>query len=106
MPSLRPDSILAVANALRAGAEIVVPTYASKRGHPVGFAQCHFAELMHLRGDQGARSLLQKYTVYELALDDPGILQDIDTPDDLGRWILREDGQLNLTENAPSSLKS
>jgi molybdenum cofactor cytidylyltransferase len=85
MPSLHPETIVAVVNGLRAGAEIVVPTYAGKRGHPVGFARCHFAELMRLQGDQGARSLLQQYPVQELAVNDPGVLHDIDTPDDLGR---------------------
>lgn len=82
MPLIRPASIRAVVDALLTGAEIVVPHYAGKRGHPVGFAQCHFAELMGLQGDQGARRLLQTYPSHVLSLDDPGVLQDIDTMED------------------------
>lgn len=83
MPWVRPASIRAVAEALRDGAEIAVASYAGKRGHPVGFAQCHFAELMRLQGDQGARSLLQKYALHTVTFNDPGILLDIDTVEDL-----------------------
>lgn len=85
MPFIRPATILAVANALTSGASIVVPTYQSQRGHPVGFAAKFRDELERLRGDEGARSILKRYAseVYKLACDDPGILADIDTLSDL-----------------------
>lgn len=85
MPSLQATTISAVANALQSGAEIVVPCYRDQRGHPVGFARRHFAELMRLQGDQGARRLLQTYPVLELVVDDPGVVLDIDTIEDLQR---------------------
>ncbi len=63
---------------------IVVPTFADKRGHPVGFDATFFDELKALKGDAGARSLLQQFAsvVIEVPVTDPGILKDIDFPDD------------------------
>jgi len=54
-------------------------------GHPIGWHQAYFAELSQCRGDTGARDLLKRHQadIIELAVDDPGILQDIDTPADL-----------------------
>ncbi|MEO8418186.1 MAG: nucleotidyltransferase family protein [Methylophilaceae bacterium] len=85
MPFIRPATILAVANALTSGAPIVVPTYQSQRGHPVGFAAKFRDELESLQGDEGARSILKRHAseVYTLACDDPGIVADIDTLSDL-----------------------
>lgn len=65
------------------GPTILVPTYQAQRGHPVGFARRHFAELMKLEGDQGARALLKTYAVREMPVDDVGVLRDLDTPADL-----------------------
>jgi molybdenum cofactor cytidylyltransferase len=85
MPYIRPETILAVANALASGASIVVPTYQNQRGHPVGFAAKYRNELEALRGDEGARSILKRHQseIYMLECDDAGILADIDTPSDL-----------------------
>lgn len=66
------------------GSTIIAPTYQGQRGHPVGFTRSHFAELMTLHGDQGARALLKSYPVQEIAVDDVGVLRDLDTPADLG----------------------
>jgi molybdenum cofactor cytidylyltransferase len=54
-----------------------------RRGNPVGFGRVHLAALLALSGDQGARRLLQSCPVTEVAVADPGIFQDIDTPADL-----------------------
>lgn len=87
MPRVRPETIRAVARELEAGARIVVPVYHGRRGHPVGFAASVRAELLTLAGDVGARPLLQRYSdeVRRLPVDDPGILQDVDTQADLAR---------------------
>ncbi|MBI1834891.1 MAG: nucleotidyltransferase family protein [Burkholderiales bacterium] len=83
MPAIRPDSIQKLLDALRAGADIAVLVYQGKRGHPVGFSRLYLPELLRLEGDQGARSLLSRYPVTEVVVDDPGILLDIDTALDL-----------------------
>jgi molybdenum cofactor cytidylyltransferase len=60
-----------------------VPFYQGQRGHPVGFGAEHGEALRGLDGDTGARALLAANRVARLDLDDPGILRDVDTPDDL-----------------------
>lgn len=63
-------------------APIVVPTCQRKRGNPVLWAHRYFSELRQLRGDVGARGLLEQHAeqVTFLALEDPAILLDVDTP--------------------------
>ncbi|PFH09126.1 molybdenum cofactor cytidylyltransferase [Collimonas sp. PA-H2] len=83
MPYVETSTIQALAAALRGGADIVAPVFQGRRGNPVGFSRAHLSRLLALRGDQGARSLLQSFPVVEVALDDPGIHQDIDTVADI-----------------------
>jgi molybdenum cofactor cytidylyltransferase len=88
MPFIAPATIAAVAQALAQGAPLAVPTYLDQRGHPVGLAASHGEALVQLSGDVGARHLLQQHAgaLQHLAVDDAGILQDIDTPGDAARW--------------------
>jgi molybdenum cofactor cytidylyltransferase len=67
------------------GGAIVVPTCARKRGNPVLWGRRFFAEIAALRGDVGARALLERYAdqVVMVAIEDPGILIDVDTPEAL-----------------------
>lgn len=85
MPYIQTATISAVAASLSAGAQIVIPSYQGKNGHPVGFAAKFCEELMHLNGDEGARAVIKRHAsvVEIIACDDPGILADIDTPTDL-----------------------
>jgi molybdenum cofactor cytidylyltransferase len=85
MPWVRPATIAAVAAALAAGAGIAAPRFNEERGHPVGFSRHHGAALAMLRGDTGARDLVAAHRdeVTMLAVDDPGVLRDVDRPDDL-----------------------
>ncbi|MFZ6755365.1 nucleotidyltransferase family protein [Undibacterium sp. Dicai25W] len=87
MPFVQQTTIALVLQALRNGADIVVPVFEGRRGHPVGFSRRHLPELLCLTGDQGARQLLQKYPVLEVVVNDPGILQDIDEPADLQAYL-------------------
>lgn len=73
----------ALAAALERGVGIAVPTWQGHRGNPVAFSRKYLPELLVLNGDQGARRLLQAFPVAEIAVDDPGIRMDIDTPADL-----------------------
>lgn len=83
MPRIAVPTIEAVARTLDGGASIVVPFYLGQRGHPVGFGSEHRDALMALDGDTGARALLTEHHVTRLDVDDPGILRDVDTPEDL-----------------------
>ena len=85
MPYIQTETILAVANKVADGTSIVIPTYQKQRGHPVGFSAKFRSDLENLQGDEGARSIIKRYTneVELLPTDDAGILVDIDTLNDL-----------------------
>ena len=85
MPWIAPSTIQSVADALRAGAAIVAPSYHGERGHPVGFAEHFRDQLMGLAGDEGARTILaaRKEVIHMVAVMDPGILRDVDSAADL-----------------------
>jgi molybdenum cofactor cytidylyltransferase len=92
LPLVRPESVVKVAAAL-SGAPVVAPFYEGEKGHPVGFsAQCGDL-LKALTGDAGAASVVRHWQalggVKRLNLDDPGIVTDIDTVDDLARAARR-----------------
>jgi molybdenum cofactor cytidylyltransferase len=86
MPCVAPATIREVARQLRIGkADCVAPTHGGLRGHPVAFSvQCQ-ASLLALRGDAGARSVLDSHLLRTMECDDAGILLDIDTPADRDR---------------------
>ncbi|MCU7375413.1 nucleotidyltransferase family protein [Paucibacter sp. O1-1] len=84
MPMLRASSILRVAEGLEQY-PISFAQYKGRRGHPVGFNAELFSELVGLQGDEGARRLIARYPSQGLEVDDPGVLLDIDTTEDLAR---------------------
>ncbi|MGP2949134.1 nucleotidyltransferase family protein [Serratia nevei] len=82
MPFVGAEVFRQVADALRQHA-IVRPCYAQQPGHPVGFSDLLRKPLCQLRGDNGARELLQGAAVHLLPLEHPGVVQDIDLPSQL-----------------------
>lgn len=85
MPFIRSASHAAVAAALRAGASLAATEFQGRRGHPVGFSRQWLAPLSALAGDQGGRDILREHRqqLVSCAVDDAGVLTDIDRPDDL-----------------------
>ena len=83
MPSLRSHHVRSVLEALAESGPgaICLPRHAGQRGHPVGFGRDFFDDLARLRGDVGARALLETHpdAVVELELNDPAVLLDLDT---------------------------
>jgi molybdenum cofactor cytidylyltransferase len=86
MPMVSPEVMLAVAEGLQ-DAPISVPLFKGERGHPVGFTRACLSDLLRLTGDEGARSLFQKFEVKKVEVDElpdaAGCLIDIDTLQDL-----------------------
>jgi molybdenum cofactor cytidylyltransferase len=82
MPLVQPSTLQAVAREL-GHHPIVYAQHEGLRGHPVGFAAELYSELVSLSGDEGARRLVARYPAFGIELDDPGILVDIDTTEDL-----------------------
>ena len=83
MPAIDPATIAAVRTAIAAGAACAAPYFEGRRGHPVGFGAVCGAELAALRGDQGARAVLERHPMLRIDVDDPGILLDVDRAADL-----------------------
>ena len=83
MPRVQPQTIASLIGALKPedGRTIALPRYRGKRGNPVLFARQHFEELAALDRDQGAKELLVAHAeaIIEVAVDDPGVLVDVDT---------------------------
>lgn len=86
MPWVSVSTIAALVAALEHGSSLVVPRYRSRRGNPVGFGRAHFNTLRNLNGDRGARDLIEgAHSVSWIDVDDPAILRDVDTVEDLQR---------------------
>ena len=85
MPFVRPTTIAAVREALEGGAALAAPYFRARRGHPVGIAGRYYEELLALGGDEGARQLLSanEAELVKIPVGDPGVVRDIDRPDDL-----------------------
>ncbi|PTS87744.1 MULTISPECIES: nucleotidyltransferase family protein [unclassified Caulobacter] len=85
---LVPRSIpVALAAALTGPDGIVAPVHAGRRGHPVLFGGGWIPALRSLHGDSGAQALIRQAGDRFIAIetDDPGVLFDIDLPEDLKR---------------------
>ena len=74
-------------------AAIAIPLYQGRRGHPVLFGRAVFQELLDAPQDIGARAVTraQPDRVAEVAVDDPAVLEDIDTPDAYEDLVRRSD---------------
>jgi molybdenum cofactor cytidylyltransferase len=66
----------------------VAPVFMGRRGNPVLLGRRMFPLLASLKGDEGARRLLDSTEgVLEIAVDDRSVLADIDTREDLERAL-------------------
>lgn len=66
-----------------------MPASGALPGHPVGFSAVLLPELATLRGDAGARRVVAVHasSVVRVPVADPGVLADLDRPDQLPRGI-------------------
>ncbi|NQV69974.1 MAG: nucleotidyltransferase family protein [Pseudohongiella sp.] len=87
MPFITVDTYAKIAARLT-GEKILIPTYQSQAGNPVAFGKKYFNQLRQLQGDSGGKSIIasRPESVLRMAVDDPGILQDVDTENDLTRY--------------------
>jgi molybdenum cofactor cytidylyltransferase len=71
--------------------QIAIPTYKGFRGNPVLLDRSVFAEIASLQGDIGCRAIFGKHTenIAKVAVDDPGILLDVDTREDYEKLVGR-----------------
>ena len=87
MPFIETSTYSLIAG-LVTGDSIVTPTFDSKVGNPVAFGKNLYTDLEALTGDSGGKRLTSMYpqAVRELQVSDPGILQDIDTLEELALY--------------------
>ena len=87
MPFIAAATHTRIADAIAAGADLAAATYLGERGHPVGIGARFRDRLLALEGDAGARHIVRSHpemlTLVEC--NDPGVLRDIDTREDLPR---------------------
>lgn len=89
-PLVRPDTLDRLADAhleaclSRPGHAATVPYFEGRRGNPAVLSPLLFPEILRLRGDEGARGILRSLgdALLPLPVDDPGVLRDVDTPED------------------------
>lgn len=81
LPLIQEATIQSVCDALQYSV-IARPIYENQQGHPVGFQQQVYPQLMKLSADQGANHILKHYAVTSIPVKDRGTVQDIDTLND------------------------
>lgn len=66
---------------------IIQPAFEDQIGNPIGFGSQFFAVLRRVTGDTGGRDVVKtnRDAIRRVSINDPAILQDIDTPADLAR---------------------
>jgi CTP:molybdopterin cytidylyltransferase MocA len=79
-PRVSPDAIRRVIAARAEGVDAVRATYAGAPGHPVLLERRLFGRMRDVTGDHGARNLLLSVRTREVACDDLGGGEDVDTP--------------------------
>ncbi len=84
-PGVGAEAYRRLAAAYDAGASVAVATYDGQRGNPVLLGRSIWPRVRELRGDVGARALMDELTVVEVDCTGTGRPDDIDTPDDWRR---------------------
>lgn len=90
LPGLSGELVRQVATAAASAPperSLVVPVHSGRRGHPIGFAASHVAELLAGHDDAGLRGLLQTHSeaVLEVPVGSAAAFADVDTPEDYRR---------------------
>jgi CTP:molybdopterin cytidylyltransferase MocA len=84
-PRLKVETLEAVLQRFRqTGAEVVIPRYAGQRGHPAVISRRVAGELLAMPKSGSPKDVIRGHraaTVF-VDLDDPAIVEDIDTPED------------------------
>jgi xanthine dehydrogenase accessory factor len=88
-----------VARSEATGARILVPTYCGVRGNPVLLHRSLSKDIDTIHGDVGCRDVVNGHAdeIVEVSVDDPGILIDVDTPEEVRRveMVLAEGSPLD-----------
>ena len=86
-PAIRGSTVAAVIQAIENGAELAVPVHAGRRGHPLAICPRLIPAIPELDLEVGLRQLLDHHAaaVVEVAVEDPGIHLNVNTPEEYRR---------------------
>ena len=84
MPYIRAATISQLRDRMT-DSNIVLPMWRQRQGNPVGFGCVFKDQLLAIKGDRGAKSIIKQHpeSVVELSTHDRGVIHDIDLPTDL-----------------------
>jgi CTP:molybdopterin cytidylyltransferase MocA len=87
IPQVKPATVATLLAAFASPAPILRVAYAGRHGHPVLFRDVVFEELRAADPAIGAKAVLRAHAadVLNIEVDDPGVLRDVDVPDDYVR---------------------
>jgi molybdenum cofactor cytidylyltransferase len=95
-PGASPDVARALIRSFeRRRSPIVLPVAAGRRGHPVLFSRSVFGELLSAPDGVGARQVVWDHEsdLLEVAVSQPGVRVDLDTPAEYERWLREQRGR-------------
>lgn len=90
LPLIAEETAAAIVRSFRENpGPLILPFHNGVAGHPILIGRDLFSEIITRPFDEGLRSLIMEsaQTLREVKVVDPGILIDIDTPDDYWRFI-------------------
>src|SRR3954463_1449332 len=76
-----------IARAATSSAPVLRAVHRGRHGHPVIFTRQVFAALRAADPSRGAKAVMQAVVVEDVEVDDPGIVEDVDTPEDYRRVL-------------------
>jgi molybdenum cofactor cytidylyltransferase len=88
LPHLDPESVAELLRRMAASdARLAVPVYQGRRGHPLALAPALIPEIFDLDPEIGLKQLRNRHEaeLLEVPVDDPGVVSDVDTPEDYER---------------------
>jgi molybdenum cofactor cytidylyltransferase len=85
MPYVKAATVAALVHTFEAlpNSQAVIPIHQNRRGHPILLSRSLFPKIGELGPDEPLRNLLRDARAVEVPVNDPGILIDLDTPEDL-----------------------
>lgn len=95
LPAILPSTVKALVEAIEdSAAPVVIPAFQGRHGHPVGLRRNVFDELLELPASASARDVIRRHagSTRYVAVDDPGVLRDVDDPAGYERLLNRDGG--------------
>lgn len=87
-----PDAIAAVRSARPAGAELVVAAWEGQPGHPARIGPAAIDALLSASPALMARDVLGRFDAIRIETSDPGVCENLNTPDEVAAWRARRGG--------------